>query len=505
MRKRNLLLLTVMAVFLTQCTKKDVSGSTAKGASINQTGSFSTLASPAGDVVGKVVVGYQGWFACAGDGSPFGTWWHWPAAVNNTYKGWPDMRQFTTSYQSVYGPLNNGQASKLFSDWDQSTVTTHFQWMQQNGIDAAALQRFDPNGSEGAIRDGVAAKVKSAAEATGRKFYIMYDVTSWTAMETEIKTDWTNKMSAYTSSTAYAKQNGKPVVCIWGFGFNDDKHVFTAAACLDVVNWFKSQGCYVIGGVPREWRTGVNGSRASFLGVYHAFNMLSPWLIGAVGNVSDADNIYTNYMVPDQADCNTNGIDYQPCVLPGDLSSAQRSHGNLMWEMFYNAKKLGVQGLYVSMFDEYGEGNQIAASTENSQAVPAGSSIPSLNEDGTACTADYYLRLTGDGTKMFKGTIALTATRPTPTTFTPPSSLTPHVLSSTSIQINWAQVTDAPCYNVKRAITSGGPYTMVASGVTGGTYTNTGLSTGTTYYYVITSGHFNGSESANSAQVSAAP
>ncbi|MCW2880549.1 MAG: coagulation factor 5/8 type domain protein, partial [Sphaerisporangium sp.] len=35
-------------------------------------------------------------------------------------------------------------------------------------------------------------------------------------------------------------------------------------------------------------------------------------------------------------------------------------------------------------------------------------------EDGTACSSDYYLRLTGDGGRMLKGQIALTPTRPTP-------------------------------------------------------------------------------------------
>ena len=93
----------------------------------------------------------------------------------------------------------------------------------------------------------------------------MYDVTGWTNMQSEIKNDWTTKMSAYTSSTAYARQNGKPVVCIWGFGFNDNNHPWDAATCLDVINWFKGQGCYVIGGVPREWRTGVGGSRAGYI------------------------------------------------------------------------------------------------------------------------------------------------------------------------------------------------------------------------------------------------
>ena len=69
-------------------------------------------------------------------------------------------------------------------------------------------------------------------------------------MQSDIKTDWSTKIASHTASVAYARQNGKPVVCIWGFGFSDSARPFSAASCLDVVNWFKGQGCYVIGGVP---------------------------------------------------------------------------------------------------------------------------------------------------------------------------------------------------------------------------------------------------------------
>ena len=392
-----------------------------------------SAASPPGDVVGKVTVGYQGWFACIGDGAPINGWWHWtqnwgqpPSPTNTGISCWPDVREYTNTYQTSYAALGNGQPAKLFSSYDQQTVNTHFLWMQQNNIDTAALQRFNPTGGEGPTRDAMATKVRSAAESYGRKFYIMYDVSNWTNMQSEIKTDWTNKMSAHTASSAYAKQNGKPVVCIWGFGFNDPNHPFTPDACLDVVNWFKGQGCYVIGGVPREWRTGTGGSQPGYLGVYHAFNMISPWMVGAIGNVTEADNAYTTYTVPDQADCNANGIDYQPCVLPGDVSGRQRAHGDFMWRQFYNVVRAGVQGIYISMFDEYNEGNQIAKTAETQAWVPTNSGFLALDEDGTACSADYYLRLTGDGGRMLKGQIALTATRPTQPTVTtdPPSSTT---------------------------------------------------------------------------------
>jgi hypothetical protein len=75
--------------------------------------------------------------------------------------------------------------------------------------------------------------------------------------------------------------------------------------------------------------------------------------------------------------------------------------------------RLKVQGIYISMFDEYNESNQIAKTAEDASMVPAGSGYLALDEDGTKCSSDYYLRLTGDGGKMFKGEIALTAVRPT--------------------------------------------------------------------------------------------
>jgi len=377
-------------------------------------------ASPAGDVVGKITVGYQGWFACAGDAAPINGWWHWsqnwsqtPSPSNNVIKAWPDMREYTHTYQTAYANLGNGQPATLFSSYDQQTVDSHFLWMQQNGCDTAALQRFNPNSSEGPTRDAMATKVRSSAETHSRKFYIMYDVTGWTAMQSEIKSDWTDKMSALTASSAYARQNGKPVVGIWGFGFNDANHPWDAPTCLDVVTWFKNQGCYVMGGVPREWRTGTGGSRSGYIGVYHAFDMLSPWMVGAIGTMADSDSAYTDLTVPDLADCTANNVDYQPCVLPGDVSGRQRVHGDFMWRQFYNMVRAGTQSIYISMFDEYGEGNQIAKTAENQSMSPTGSGLLALDEDGTACSSDYYLRLTADGGRMLKGQIALTATRPT--------------------------------------------------------------------------------------------
>ncbi|WP_158995983.1 glycoside hydrolase family 71/99-like protein [Mucilaginibacter sp. L196] len=411
-----LLLIALLPVIISSCSKK----SSPTSHPTNTDTTVVRTQSSVGDVVGKVIVGYQGWFAAIGDGSPINEYWHWtqnwaqePSPTNTGITSWPDVRDYTSTYPTQYPNLNNGSPANVFSSFSDQTVNIQFQWMKEYGIDGAALQRFNPSGIEGPIRDAMAAKVKIAAENNGVKFYIMYDVSGWTNMATEMEADWTNKMSALTSSPQYAKQNGKPVVCIWGFGFNDGNHNFTAATCIAVIKWFKSQGCYVIGGVPTHWRDQNSDSYPNFISAYNAFDMLSPWMVGRIANANDSDGFYSNTNQPDEVYCRDNGIDYQPCVLPGDLSARQRVHGDFMWRQFYNMTKAGAQGLYISMFDEYNESNQIAPTAESQQFVPAGSGFLSLDEDGTPCSSDYYMRLTGDGAKMFKGQIPFTATRPT--------------------------------------------------------------------------------------------
>ncbi len=71
-----------------------------------------------------------------------------------------------------------------------------------------------------------------------------------------------------------------------------------------------------------------------------------------------------------------------------------------------------------------------------------------------------------------------------------------------AISLVWNNSSNAVGYNIKRSTTNGGPYTMVASGLIVTNYTDSGLSSGTAYYYVVTALNVVG-ESANSAQAGA--
>jgi hypothetical protein len=372
------------------------------------------------DIVGKISVGYQGWFTAAGDGSGINPpWWHitsnrqTPTATNIALKSWPDMNDITKSYATGFANLGNGKPATLFSSFDASTVDTHVRWMQENGIDTIAVQRF---GDFMDVRDTVTEHVRDAALARGRKFYVMYDISGWTDFQTGLKSDWNDRIVTklhLTDSPAYARHEGKPVVCIWGIGFLDRPGDPTSS--LDIVNFFKKLGIYVIAGVGPDWRTadGTRWSKTGFGAVYDALNAISPWMVGVIGDNAGSDGIRKERNEGDVAYCHSHGIHYQPCVLPGDLQGQQRKHGDFMWHQFANMIQIGSDGLYVSMYDEYNEGNQIAKTAATSADKPAGSSFITLDEDGTACSSDYYLRLTGDGGKMLKKQIAFTFTRPT--------------------------------------------------------------------------------------------
>jgi fibronectin type 3 domain-containing protein len=71
------------------------------------------------------------------------------------------------------------------------------------------------------------------------------------------------------------------------------------------------------------------------------------------------------------------------------------------------------------------------------------------------------------------------------------------------VALTWTASSTATSYYLKRGTTTGGPYTQVGAPITA-TFTDGGLTNGTTYFYVVSALNANG-ESANSAQASATP
>jgi fibronectin type 3 domain-containing protein len=82
-----------------------------------------------------------------------------------------------------------------------------------------------------------------------------------------------------------------------------------------------------------------------------------------------------------------------------------------------------------------------------------------------------------------------------------PTGVLATAVSTSEIDLAWNPVAGATGYVVLRATASGGPYTVIGSPTTT-SFANTGLSSATTYYYVVEATDTSGN-SANSATVSA--
>jgi autotransporter-associated beta strand protein len=83
-----------------------------------------------------------------------------------------------------------------------------------------------------------------------------------------------------------------------------------------------------------------------------------------------------------------------------------------------------------------------------------------------------------------------------------PTGLTA-IAGNAEVDLSWSAVSGATGYVVKQSVFSGGPYTTVAT-PTGTSHTATGLTNGTTYYFVVSATNTAGEGSA-SAEVSATP
>lgn len=376
-------------------------------------------------IADKVITGYQAWFSAFGDGSPVNQWRHWSAGVAphpgyQTFELWPDVREYAPEdlFQTGYANLGNGEKARLFSSFRPGVIDVHFRWMKEYGIDGAALQRFGVEIADRtylAHRNSITQKVREAAEKHGRIFYIMYDISGMNESNfvEVIKRDWQEEIVGklkVTESPQYAREGGKPVVNIWGLGFTDRPG--TAEQAKELIQWFKEQGVYLIGGVPTNWRTSSGDSKPGWQDVYALFDMISPWTVGRYATDVEIELFYRRYLEPDLKYTRELGIAYQPVIFPGFAWSnwnggrpnqIPRRGGEFFWRQAYNVRRAGIPAMYMAMFDEYDEGTALAKAAEDASMIPTNQYFLTLDADGISMSSDFYLRLAGAATRMIKG------------------------------------------------------------------------------------------------------
>lgn len=382
----------------------------------------------------KLLMGYQGWFSCPGDGSPPNRWVHWfrrsnPIAANVTVDFWPDISELAADELFATGmTLSNGTPAKVYSAFKQKTVMRHFQWMQDHELDGVFLQRFTSELGDPAfftLRNQVLANVRAGAEASGRVFALMYDISGQptNTLVSALTNDWKYLTSTLhmTNSARYVRHNGKPVVAVWGFGFSGRSD--TPAQAMAVINFFKASGCTVMGGVPTYWRTLNNDAQSNpaWATVFRSFDIISPWSVGRYGDNAGADAFAANLIIPDREDASASGRDYMPVVWPGfswknlnkgALNQIPRKGGAFYWRQVYNALSAGCTMIYGAMFDEVDEGTAMFKMAPTQAQLPVQGSFVPLNIDGLALPSDWYLRVANEAGKMLRGDIPLQPTLP---------------------------------------------------------------------------------------------
>jgi len=408
-------------------------------------------------LTGKIMSGYQGWFNAPGDGSGL-DWVHWGHSNRfepgySTVDWWPDMSEFDedekypTDFQHA-----DGSTAYVFSSYNEKTVLRHFSWMADYGIDGIFHQRFAVETTPGSAilnhRDQVMLHCQKGANKYRRAWAMMYDLSGLDEGGTQrVIDDWKHLVDTYGISQdptdfAYLHHDGKPVVAIWGIGF--EGRDYTLEECHDLVKFFKNDpdygGVTLMLGVPSYWRTlsGDSVDDPKLHDIILDADIVSPWAVGRYGSIhhSELDNYIDNVTKPDKIWCDEHGKEYLPVVFPGfswhnmygtHWDHIPRKGGSFLWRQLYKAiSEAGVTMIYQAMFDEVDEGTAIfkldhdppVAESEDLEIstpfLPTGNAqFAPYDSDDALLPSDHYLWLLGEGAKMLRGEIPLSPTMPT--------------------------------------------------------------------------------------------
>ncbi|MBN2116458.1 MAG: hypothetical protein JW730_07805 [Anaerolineales bacterium] len=396
-------------------------------------------------MTGKLMMGYQGWFACPGDGSnTYNGYYHWikdgyPSLNTESYRVdmWPDTSELTDSEKCPTDlKYADGSPAYLYTSANYKTVLRHFQWMSEYGIDGVFIQRFGgqlvyPEALD--FQNKLTDKVRTAADSYGRVWAVMYDVTGADARNGDVvkifEKDWKYLVDVLrvTESPTYLHHNGLPVVAIWGLGFDDRPG--TAAEAKQLLDFFQNNPdpkyrATVMGGVPIWWRTLQPNARTdpAWKDYYCSLDIISPWTVGVAVSDAEVDNYYKNTIIPDIAQAKECGAEFMPVVYPGSayhnpdpnrpFNEYPRRGGRLYWRQIYNAISAGSTMIYNAMFDEVDEATAMYKIAATNADVPVGIQVVTMDTDGECLPSDWYLRLAGEATKMLRDEIPLSSTIP---------------------------------------------------------------------------------------------
>jgi hypothetical protein len=263
----------------------------------------------------------------------------------------------------------------------------------------------------------VARNVRAAAEEHGRVFAIMYDISGDGARFADrIRADWDHLVDdlGITQSPAYLRHQGKPVLAIWGLGF-DDRPAKPDGVTTGLLAHLRSGGgtpVTLLGGVPWQWTT-----LAAWDPVYRMLDVVLPWPIGNYKNEGDADAYARDWVRADLVRTRGYGNEYMATVYPGGsffnagrdssrypFNDIPRNGGRFFWRQAFNVVSAGCTMIYVAMFDEVDEGTAMFKLVARKEDLPVEASdrLVYLDIEGGGLPSDYYLRLADQAGMMLR-------------------------------------------------------------------------------------------------------
>lgn len=363
---------------------------------------------------GLVMAGYQGWFNAPDDGANRG-WYHYTAR-KGFYPGsctidmWPEVDEYEKLYESPFR-FEDGTFAKLPSPYDYSTVDTHFRWMQEYGLDGVFMQRFvgevsNPSGKNHFNK--VLSNAMTAANKYGRAICVMYDLSGMPKNGVEVLINDIKEVAAehslmsHKDNPSYLYHNGKPLVTVWGLGFNDHRR-YGLEEGRQIVSALKELGFSVMIGVPTHWRDLEDDTEPdpALHDLIRQCDIVMPWFVGRY-----KENTFDKFkplIKKDIAWAKKNKVDYAPLCFPGfswqnmrfpqDLHDfTPRNSGKFFWKQLQFALDAGAEMIYIAMFDEIDEGTAIFKCAKRVPLAYPGSTFVPIDED---IPSDEYLRLAG--------------------------------------------------------------------------------------------------------------
>ncbi len=371
---------------------------------------------------GLTMAGYQGWFRMPSDGLMY------PDENKIRIDMWPDVSEYKKTYPTGM-KLADGSTAKFFYSGDQSTIDTHFRWMQEYGLDGVFMQRFF--GAARSRNKHNLTVFKHAFEAASkyeRAVAVMYDLSGLKAKGEDCSAlieDWKYLVDSLGVSNqqgekTYLHHRGKPLVAIWGVGFPDRSYNIRSIGLQRFIDFLKNDpvygGCSIMMGVPTFWRDlNADCNPDPYLHeLIRQIDIVLPWMVQRFSPLlhNDMDR-YRDLILDDITWCKANNIDYVPCVTPGfswhnlsrqsaklepkPVNSIPRLGGKFYWQQISTAIVSGADMLYIAMFDEVNEGTAIFKVSDN---PPVSDVAKFVDNDGLP--SDHYLWLTGEASKMLR-------------------------------------------------------------------------------------------------------